>query len=60
MNASIQINVEGHMIPFQLDQKNWQWHSSQKPEEAAFPLIATVDSKRCELYSDGTYAEVEK
>jgi predicted component of type VI protein secretion system len=60
MNTPIQINVEGEMIPFQLDQDNWQWHSSQQPEEAAFPLMATVDRKRLELYSDGTYAEVEK
>ena len=60
MNTPIQINVEGEMIPFQLDEDNRQWHCSEQPEEAAFPLIATVDSKRLELYSDRTYAEVEK
>jgi hypothetical protein len=26
----------------------------------AFPLITTVQGKRYELYSDGTFAEVEK
>jgi hypothetical protein len=30
------------------------------PEEGDFPLIAMVEGKRCELYSDGTFAEVEK
>jgi hypothetical protein len=28
--------------------------------ESVFPLIAVVDGKRYELYSDGTFAEVEK
>jgi hypothetical protein len=32
----------------------------EPPEEAAFPLIQVVDGKRYELYSDGTFAEVEK
>ena len=60
MNTPIQINVEGEMIPFQLDEDNRKWHCSEQPEEAAFPLMATVNRKRLELYSDGTYAEVEK
>jgi hypothetical protein len=29
-------------------------------EEGDFPLDAVIDGKRFELYSDGTFAEVEK
>jgi hypothetical protein len=29
-------------------------------EEGAFPLITAVEGKRYELYSNGTFAEVEK
>jgi hypothetical protein len=32
----------------------------EEPEEAGFPLITIVDGKRYELYSDGTFDEVEK
>ena len=60
MNTQIQINVEGRMISFRLDQKNRRWHSLEEPQEAAFPLITFVDGKRYELYSDGTFAEVER
>ena len=56
----IQITVEGRNIMFRLDWKNWRWHSLDAPPEAEFPLIAVVDGKRYELYSDGTFAEVEK
>jgi hypothetical protein len=43
-----------------LDWKHLRWHSLEEPEEADFPLIIVVDSKRYELYSDGTFDEVEK
>jgi hypothetical protein len=45
---------------FRLDWKLWRWHSLDEPEEAAFPLSTVIDAKRYELYSDGTFAEVEK
>ena len=56
----IQITVEGRNIMFRLDWKHRRWHSLDAPQEAAFPLITVVDGKRYELYSDGTFAEVEK
>jgi hypothetical protein len=56
----IQITVEGRNITFRLDWKNWRWHSLETAQEADFPLITVVNGKRYELYSDGTFAEVEK
>lgn len=57
---TIQITVGGRNIMFRLDWKYWRWHSLDAPQEADFPLITVVDGKRYELYSDGTFAEVEK
>ncbi len=57
---TIQITVEGRNIMFRLDWKHSRWHSLDAPQEADFPLKTVVDGKRYELYSDGTFAEVEK
>ena len=57
---TIQITVGGRNIMFRLDWKHWRWHSLDAPQEADFPLKTVVDGKRYELYSDGTFAEVEK
>lgn len=57
---TVQINVGGRAIPFRLDLKNWRWHSLEEPKESDFPLIAVVDGKRYELFSDGTFADAEK
>jgi len=56
----IRITVEGRNIMFRLVWKHRRWHSLDAPQEADFPLITVVDGKRYELYSDGTFAEVEK
>jgi hypothetical protein len=45
---------------FRLDWANRQWHSLEEPAEADFPLVTVVDGKRYELYSDGTFDEVER
>jgi len=45
---------------FRLVWKHRRWHSLDAPQEADFPLITVVDGKRYELYSDGTFDEVEK
>jgi hypothetical protein len=60
MNMIVQIEVEGRIIPFRLDWKHWRWHSLEALAEGDFPLITFVDSKRYELDSDGTLAEVER
>ncbi len=56
---TIQIEVEGRMIPFQLDFPTMRWHSLEEQQESNFSLITIVNGKRYELYSDGTFAEVE-
>jgi len=55
-----QIKIEGRNTPFTLDWEKQRWQSSTRQEEGDFPLISVVDGKRYELYSDGTFAEVEK
>ncbi len=56
----IPITVGDRNITFRLDWKNSRWHAIDEPEEADFPLTAVVDGKRYELYSDGSFAEVER
>jgi hypothetical protein len=55
-----QIEVEGRNTLFTLDWEGRRWQSSEEQKESDFPLIAVVDGKRYELYSDGTFAEVER
>ncbi len=55
-----QIEIEGRNALFTLDWAGRLWQSSEEQKESDFPLIAVVDGKRYELYSDGTFAEVEK
>ncbi|MEH1765302.1 MAG: hypothetical protein V7K97_03055 [Nostoc sp.] len=55
-----QIEVKGRNTPFTLDWEKRRWQSLEKQQESDFPLIAVLDGKRYELYSDGTFAEVER
>ena len=55
-----QIEIEGRNALFTLDWAGRRWQSSEEQKESDFPLIAEVDDKRYELYSDGTFAEVER
>jgi hypothetical protein len=55
-----EIDVDGRIIPFRLDPTNRRWHSLVQQHESDFPLVTVQGGKRYELYSDGTYAEVEK
>jgi hypothetical protein len=54
-----QIEIAGRNTPFTLDWQKLCWHSLEEQQEADFPLIVVLDNKRYELYSDGTFAEVE-
>lgn len=56
----VQIAVDDRHVPFTLDWKQCRWHCPQELEEFLFPLITIIDGKRYELYSDLTFAEVEK
>ncbi len=57
---TVQIDVEGKNVSFSLDWPNWRWHSLAELPEADFPLVTVVNGKRYELYSDETFAEVDK
>ena len=57
---TVEIEGEGKNVSFSLDPPSWRWHSWTELPEADFPLVTVVNDKRCELYSDGTFAEVSK
>jgi hypothetical protein len=57
---TVHIKVDGREIPFTLVQEKGGWRSTEKHEECVFPLITEVEGRRYELYSDETFAEVEK
>jgi hypothetical protein len=57
---TIHIEVEGRKIPFRLDWEELRWNALEEQKESDFPLITEVSGKRYELYSDQTFAEVEK
>ncbi|HTA39765.1 MAG TPA: hypothetical protein VK760_11840 [Candidatus Acidoferrales bacterium] len=59
MQATAHIRIAGEPTPFDLDFDSKRWSSKQLPEECDFPLVAEIDGKRYELYSDKTFAEVE-
>ena len=60
MSTEIEIEAEGLSIPFELDWERWRWRSSEEQKESDFPLVTVVNGARYELYSDETFAEVEK
>jgi hypothetical protein len=58
------ITFEGRQLEFNLDGKKGSWKARdpavpEELDEGDFPLTAIADGKRYELYSDGTFAEVE-
>jgi hypothetical protein len=57
---NVQIIVDGRNAPFTLNFETWRWQSKTDQKESNFPLIADVTGKRYELYSDETFAEVER
>jgi hypothetical protein len=59
MQQTAQIAVDGESLPFQLDFDDRTWTAEREFEEAEFPLIAEIAGRRYELYSDGTFGEVE-
>jgi hypothetical protein len=53
------VPVDAEHLPFELDFGIHRWSTAKAPPEGYFPLTADLDGKRYELYSDGTFAEVE-
>ena len=58
MNASI--TVRGRVVEFTMDEATRRWSALHEQQEGDFPLIVVRNGKRYELYSDGTFAEVER
>lgn len=54
-----QIDVDGETYPFKLDFDTHTWTAQASFEEAEFPIPTELNGRRYELYSDGTFAEVE-
>ncbi len=55
----VQIETGRSVETFAIDEAHGLWHCARQLPEADFPLIRVVNGKRCMLYSDGTFAEVE-
>lgn len=57
---NVYITVGAHVLAFTMDEEARRWHCLKELKEAAFPLVTVWDGKRYELYSDSTFAEVER
>ncbi len=58
----VTIPFGGGNADFDLDRETKRWTSEEAAtplDEGEFPLTAIAGGKRYELYSDGTFAEVE-
>jgi hypothetical protein len=54
---TVSVDDSGTSQTFDLDFDDMTWYCAMPIAEAAFPLVAEVDGKRYELYSDGTFDE---
>jgi hypothetical protein len=61
----VQVPFNGSQRAFELDFATHRWSERAATDyppltEGEFPLVATLAEQRFELYSDGTFAEVER
>ena len=59
-NKTIEIRITDRTAHFTLHWDSKQWDSPDDVTQAEFPLVAPLAERRYELYSDGTFSEVEK
>jgi hypothetical protein len=59
MTQTVKATSGGEDFEIELDLETRNWHATAVPPEGEFPLIVHADDKRFEVYSDGTFAEVE-
>jgi len=59
MTEQVTIDVAGSNHLINLDHEKNTWTPETDLVEGEFPLITSTEGKRYELYSDGTFAEVE-
>jgi hypothetical protein len=58
------VELQGQRLEFTLDNNTRKWAPVEPAtndllQEGEFPLVALTDGKRYELYSDGSFDEVE-
>jgi hypothetical protein len=56
---TVTIAIDATPRTFALDIPHGSWRCPDDIPEAVFPLVAEVDGKRYELFSDGTLGEEE-
>jgi len=56
----IEIKIADRTAHFTLHWDSSQWDSPDDITQADFPLTAHLGERRYELYSDGSFSEVEK
>jgi hypothetical protein len=61
---TVVVELQGQPLEFTLDRNTHKWVPVEPPtsellQEGEFPLVASAAGKRYELYSDGTFDEVE-
>ncbi len=56
----VQIELGRQVFMFAMDEQTSRWRCAREIPEGDFPLIHVVNGKRYELYSDGTFGEVER
>jgi hypothetical protein len=59
MTQTVTATSGGLDFSIELDFETKKWHASSMPPEGEFPLIVHTDEQRFEIYSDGTFADVE-
>lgn len=61
MPEVVQIEVDGKKVPFTLDdtKEKGRWTAPDDVAAGSFPLTGESGGRRFELYSDGTFAEIE-
>jgi hypothetical protein len=63
--ADLIVQLEDQRLAFDLDFETQKWRPEDPDavaqlDEGDFPLVGIANGKRYELYSDGTFAEVER
>jgi hypothetical protein len=56
----VQLKTSAGVSMFAMDEARRLWHCEQRIPQADFPLIHHANGRRYELYSDGTFADVER
>ena len=59
MPITIDIEINQERVTFELDFNKLRWVAASVLPEGYFPLTTELNERRYELYSDGTFAEVE-